>query len=65
MRAIRINPANVWSDGAFPFSQAVVEPEGRRVHVTGQVAGMPMAMLSEPATQNGKQISQSTTLPRF
>ena len=38
MRAIRINPENVWSDDDFPFSQAVVEPEGRRVHLTGQVA---------------------------
>jgi len=38
MRAIRINPANVWSDDDFPFSQAVVEPEGQRVHLTGQVA---------------------------
>jgi|SRR5215472_8570631 len=38
MSAIRINPPNVWSDSDFPFSQAVVEPEGRRVHLTGQVA---------------------------
>jgi len=38
MRVIRINPANVWSDDDFPFSQAVVEPEGQRVHLTGQVA---------------------------
>ena len=38
MPTIRINPENVWSDDDFPFSQAVVEPEGRRVHLTGQVA---------------------------
>jgi len=38
MNAIRINPDNVWSDSGFPFSQAVVEPEGKRVHLTGQVA---------------------------
>ncbi len=38
MRAIRINPENVWSDDKFPFNQAVVEPEGRRIHLTGQVA---------------------------
>ncbi len=38
MRAIRINPENVWSEDDFPFNQAVVEPEGRRVHLTGQVA---------------------------
>lgn len=35
---IRISPPNVWSDENFPFSQAVVEPLGRRVHLTGQVA---------------------------
>ena len=36
--AIRINPATVWRDEAFPFNQAVVEPDGKRVHLTGQVA---------------------------
>ncbi|WP_323796953.1 RidA family protein [Nisaea sp.] len=35
---IRISPPEVWSDEDFPFSQAVVEPHGRRVHLTGQVA---------------------------
>ncbi len=38
MSVIRINPVNVWSDDDFPFNQAVVEPEGQRVHLTGQVA---------------------------
>ena len=38
MRAIRINPENVWSDDEFSFNQAVVEPEDRRIHLTGQVA---------------------------
>lgn len=38
MNAIRINPDNVWGDSEFPFNQAVVEPEGKRVHLTGQVA---------------------------
>lgn len=38
MTAIRINIADVWDDKDFPFNQAVVEPEGRRVHLTGQVA---------------------------
>ena len=38
MNAIRINPNNVWADNEFPFNQAVVEPEGKRVHLTGQVA---------------------------
>ena len=41
MRAIRINPDSVWSDDDFSFNQAVVEPEGRRVHLTGQVAWNP------------------------
>ena len=35
---IRISPPEVWADDDFPFSQAVVEPLGRRVHLTGQVA---------------------------
>ena len=35
---IRIAPPEVWSDDDFPFSQAVVEPLGRRVHLTGQVS---------------------------
>ena len=38
MTAIRINVADVWDDKDFPFNQAVVEPEGRRVHLAGQVA---------------------------
>ena len=38
MKAIRLNPTSVWSDPDFPFHQAVVEPDGRRVHLTGQVA---------------------------
>ena len=38
MSANRINPDNVWADSEFPFNQAVVEPEGKRVHLTGQVA---------------------------
>lgn len=38
MDTIRLNPDEVWNDPKFPFSQAVVEPSGRRVHLTGQVA---------------------------
>ena len=38
MAAIQINLADVWDDRDFPFNQAVVEPEGKRVHLTGQVA---------------------------
>jgi enamine deaminase RidA (YjgF/YER057c/UK114 family) len=30
--------AGVWNDENFPMSQAVIEPEGKRVHLTGQVA---------------------------
>lgn len=32
-----INIEGVWNDADFPMSQAVVEPEGKRVHLTGQV----------------------------
>jgi enamine deaminase RidA (YjgF/YER057c/UK114 family) len=32
------NPVDVWKPGSFPMNQAVVEPSGRRVHLTGQVA---------------------------
>ena len=35
---INVNPAGVWTSVGYPFNQAVVEPAGRRVHVTGQVA---------------------------
>lgn len=41
MTAIRFNTESVWHDATFPFSQAVVEPDGRRVHLTGQVAWTP------------------------
>ncbi|MDJ0613575.1 MAG: RidA family protein [Rhizobiaceae bacterium] len=34
----RINPETVWPGLGFPFHHAVVEPEGRKVHVSGQVA---------------------------
>ena len=35
---ININCPDVWSSPNYPMSQAVAEPEGRRVHLTGQVA---------------------------
>lgn len=35
---ININQPDVWSGRGFPMNQAVVEPEGRRLHLTGQVA---------------------------
>lgn len=37
MSGQRVNVKGVWSDADFPMSQAVVEPEGKRVHLTGQV----------------------------
>ncbi len=37
MSGQRICVDGVWSDADFPMSQAVIEPEGRRVHLTGQV----------------------------
>ncbi len=36
--AIRFNPAENWPQLGRAFNHGVVEPEGRRVHVTGQVA---------------------------
>lgn len=33
----RVTVPGVWDDKEFPMAQAVVEPVGRRVHVTGQV----------------------------
>ena len=37
MSGQRISVEGVWNDTDFPMSQAVVEPEGKRVHLTGQV----------------------------
>jgi enamine deaminase RidA (YjgF/YER057c/UK114 family) len=38
MDRVHANPADVWKPGSFPMNQAVAEPSGRRVHLTGQVA---------------------------
>ncbi|MEM7059313.1 MAG: RidA family protein [Pseudomonadota bacterium] len=35
---IRFNPPNGWPQQRRPFHQGVVEPEGKTLHVTGQVA---------------------------
>ena len=35
---IHANPAGTWPHNGFPMNHAVVEPAGRRVHLTGQVA---------------------------
>lgn len=35
---IHANPPGTWPSDGFPMNHAVVEPEGRRVHLTGQVA---------------------------
>lgn len=32
------NPVGLWRDDGYPFNHGVVEPDGRRVHLTGQVA---------------------------
>lgn len=37
MSGQRVNVKDVWNDANFPMSQAVVEPDGKRVHLTGQV----------------------------
>ncbi|MDX1575491.1 MAG: RidA family protein [Kiloniellales bacterium] len=54
MTGIRYNTESVWHDKTFPFSQAVVEPDGRRVHLTGQVAwtpGFEVVGRDDPAAQ--------------
>ena len=35
---VNANSDKVWLSPGYPMSQAVVEPDGRRVHLTGQVA---------------------------
>ncbi len=35
---VNANPASVWKAGSYPMNQAVAEPSGRRVYLTGQVA---------------------------
>ena len=35
---IRNNPSGIWPVAHFPFHHAVVEPQGRRIHISGQVA---------------------------
>lgn len=35
---VNANPAGTWPTGGYPMNHAVVEPAGRRVHLTGQVA---------------------------
>ena len=37
-QAIRVNISEVWGIENYPYSQAVVEPEGKRIHIAGQVA---------------------------
>ena len=41
MQAVRVNTPTVWTVEGFPFCQAVVEPAGRRVHLSGQVGWTP------------------------
>ncbi len=38
IRRIHANPPGTWPHNGFPMNHAVVEPAGRRVHLTGQVA---------------------------
>ncbi len=35
---LHANPPGTWPRDGFPMNHSVVEPEGRRVHLTGQVA---------------------------
>lgn len=41
MSGQRITVDGVWNDVDFPMSHAVVEPDGKRVHLTGQVGWTP------------------------
>jgi len=41
MQAVRANGPSPWTVGGFPFCQVVVEPAGRRVHLSGQVGWTP------------------------
>lgn len=62
---IRISPPTVWGDEGFPFSQAVVEPSGRRVHLTGQVAWDADGALvgaDDPEVQTGVAIDNIETI---
>jgi hypothetical protein len=36
--AVRFNPQGMWGPNGRAFNQGVIEPEGRVLHVTGQVA---------------------------
>ncbi len=45
---INANPAGGWPTGNYPIHQAVVEPDGRRVHLTGQVAWDPEGAVIGP-----------------
>ncbi|GIT91835.1 hypothetical protein JANAI62_22920 [Jannaschia pagri] len=38
MMRINLNPPGLWPSLGFPMQQGVIEPAGRRVHLTGQVA---------------------------
>lgn len=37
-KRVNINSNEVWRSPGYPMSQAVAEPEGRRIHLSGQVA---------------------------
>ena len=37
-KRVNINSNDVWQSPGYPMSQAVAEPDGRRIHLSGQVA---------------------------
>ena len=37
-KRVNINSNEVWRSPGYPMSQAVAEPDGRRIHLSGQVA---------------------------
>ena len=67
-RRVNVNPPDVWNDPDYPLNQAVVEPSGRRVHLTGQVAwdvdgaligGADAALQTKAALENIRRVLEA------
>ena len=63
--AIRVNIPEVWGIENYPYSQAVVEPSGKRVHIAGQVAWTPereLIGLNDAEAQTDRTIDNIETI---
>jgi len=63
--AIRFNTPDVWMIENYPYCQAAVEPQGRRVHIAGQVAWTTDRTLigaNDPTAQTNKTIDNIETI---